>query len=148
MTENNQNSTTADWVDSTTFEASLHIEKGKQRSNILRGERYKTQKTSLWAQKQGVKRDREQVQLETQQIRLEGDKVKKTIASDDLAYLRIYQPMHRVDLGQQLVKKAYKIGANPGNVQSQVSGSLAASTTKVVDFANQTQSEKVDLRNS
>lgn len=124
------------WLDDMTYQASKHIEQGKQRSHLLRGEKAKTRGARAWADKQEVKADRQEVQLETQKVRLDEDKTKLQIARDDRDYLNIYQPMHRVQLTQQLVKKSYKIGANPTQVDSQVKGAIAPSTSPVVDFAN------------
>jgi hypothetical protein len=149
MTETKANSNSGqatEFTDSLTFQANLHIEKGKQRTNILRGERAKTKKTGLWADKQEVKVERAVVQLDTEKTKLAGDKIKNTIAKDETAYLRIYQPMHRVQLGQQLVKKAYQIGANPNVTHSQVAGNLGASSAEVVNFANQRVSQTVDVK--
>lgn len=140
-------SKTSDWVDEMTYQASKHIERGKQRSHLLRGEKAKTRGAKSWADKQEVKADRQEVQLETQQVRLEEDKTKLQIAKDDRDYINTYQPMHRVQLAQQLVKKSYKIGANPTQVDSQVKGAIAPSTSPVVDFANKSRTvETVEVK--
>jgi hypothetical protein len=139
-------SKTSEWLDDMTYQASKHIEQGKQRSHLLRGEKAKTRGAKSWADKQEIKADRQEVQLETQKVRLEEDNTKLQIAKDDRDYLKIYQPMHRVQLAQQLVKKSYKIGANPVTVDGQVRGAIASSTSPVVDFANNKTAETVEVK--
>jgi hypothetical protein len=124
------------WIDSTTYSAGVTIERGKQRHYLLTGEKEKTRGLKAWSHKQKVKADRQEVQLETQQVRLQEDRTKLQIAQDDRDFINIYQPLHRVDLAQRLVKKTYKIGANSSTLSGQIKGSLSASTEPVISFAN------------
>ncbi|BDA71560.1 hypothetical protein CAL7716_057260 [Calothrix sp. PCC 7716] len=135
-----------EFVDNMTYQANLHIEKGKQHAHLLRGEREKTRGAKTWAEKQKVKADRQEVQLETQQVRLDEDKLKLQVAKDERDYMRAYVPMNRVELTQKLVTKAYKIGGNPNTMHSQVRGAIAPSTTEAVNFANAKVAETVDSR--
>lgn len=137
----------AEWIDKTTFSAGVAREQGLQRGHILRGERAKTRKAKAWGDTQEVKADRQEVKLETQQTRLVEDKIKLQVAKDDRDYAIAYQPMHRIQLTQQLVNKAYKIGANPGEVAGKVQGAIAASSSEAVNFAansnNKTEAVKI-----
>ncbi|MCC5609727.1 hypothetical protein LC612_23860 [Nostoc sp. CHAB 5834] len=47
-------STQTEWIDEMTYQAGVHIEKGKQRSHTLRGERSKTKAAQIWADKQDI----------------------------------------------------------------------------------------------
>jgi hypothetical protein len=67
-TKTQTQSTQTEWIDEMTYQAGVHIEKGKQRSHTLRGERSKTKATEKWADKQEVKAQRQEVQLETEKI--------------------------------------------------------------------------------
>lgn len=142
-TTNKQSSETqqVQWIDKTTFSAGVACEQGLQRGHILRGERAKTRKAKAWADTQEVKAERQEVKLETQQVRLSEDKTKLQIAKDDCDFAAAYQPMHRIHLTQQLVNKAYKIGANPAEIGNQVQGAIAASSTGAVNFANNSASK-------
>lgn len=148
-TTNKQVSETSktEWIDKTTFSAGVAREQGLQRGHILRGERAKTRKSKLWGDTQEVKADRQEIKLKTQQVRLVEDRTKLQIAKDDRDYAAAYQPMHRIQLTQQLVNKAYAIGANPGEIGNQVQGAIAASSTGAVNFAanssNKTETVKV-----
>lgn len=140
----------AEWIDKTTFSAGVAREQGLQRGHILRGERAKTRKAKAWGDTQEVKANRQEIKLETQQVRLTEDKTKLQIAKDDRDYAAAYQPMHRIQLTQQLVNKAYKIGANPAEIGNQVQGAIAASSTGAVNFAanSSTKAETVKVKSS
>ncbi len=142
--EHKQQAGAGEWLDEMTFKAQRTIEQGKQRSNILRGEREKTRGTAAWARKQKTKADRQETQATTQEIRLEEDKIKQQVAKDDRDYMKVYQPIHRTQLTQQLVKKSYKIGAHPDQFQGKEKQTIAPSTAQVVEFASTKATAKVE----
>ena len=110
----------------------------------MEGEKEKTRGTAAWASKQKTKADRQETQAETQKIRLEEDEIKLSVAKDDRDYMKVYQPLHRTQLTQQLIKKSYKIGAHPDQFQGKEKQAIAPSTAQVVEFASTQVSAKVE----
>ncbi|MDF5733847.1 MAG: hypothetical protein PUP92_39225 [Rhizonema sp. PD38] len=134
QTQTQTQSTQSNWIDDMSFQASLHIEKGKQRVNILRGERAKTQKTEVWANKQEVKLEREKIQLNTEKTNLQTDKEKDAIASTNLRGTQASGAMNEIHWRQRLTKKAYAIGANPALLTPSAQNALPPTQSTVVDL--------------
>ena len=134
QTQTQTQSTQSNWIDDMSFQASLHIEKGKQRVNILRGERSKTKKSEVWADKQEVKLEREKVQLNTEQTKLQTDKEKDAIASTNLKGTQASGVMNEVAWRQKLTKKAYEIGVNPASLTPSSQNALPPTQSAVVDL--------------
>lgn len=143
-TSNNTQPNQPQWLDKMTFQAGQAREKGLQRANVLRGEKAKTRETRAWADKQEVKADRQEVQLETQKIRLSEDKTKQGVAKDEMQFQSAYRLMNRVELSQKLVTKAYKIGANPDTLNTQVKAGIAPAVGEAVNFAQNYQPQTVN----
>lgn len=132
MAKNQAQSTTQteEWLDEMTFQANVHIEKGKQRSSLLRGERAKTRTAKVWADKQEVKTERQETQLKTEQTKLQTDKEKLAIAITNLKGTQAAGVLNEVAWRQRLVKKAYTVGINPGSMAK----AIAPTTAEVIDL--------------
>jgi hypothetical protein len=128
-TQTQSTTQTEEWVDEMTYQANLHIEKGKQRSNVLRGERAKTRKTRSWADKQEVKADRQEVQLQTEQTNLQTDKEKLAIAQTNLKGTQAAGVLNEVQWRQRLVKKAYSVGISPTSIRA-----ISPTDSQIIDL--------------
>lgn len=126
-----QSTTQTEWIDEMTFQANLHIEKGKQRSNTLRGERAKTRTTKVWADKQEVKTERQETQLKTEQTKLQTDKEKLAIATTNLKGTQANGVLNEIEWRQKLVKKSYAVGINPAAMSTKA---IAPTTAEVIDL--------------
>jgi hypothetical protein len=129
-TKTQTQSTQTEWIDEMTYQAGVHIEKGKQRSHTLRGERSKTKAAEKWADKQEVKVQRQEVQLETEKIKLQTDKEKKGIAETNLKGTQAAGVLNEIGWRQRLVKKSYAVGINPGSMAK----AIAPTTAEVIDL--------------
>ncbi|MCC5667781.1 hypothetical protein LC653_28860 [Nostoc sp. CHAB 5784] len=123
-------STQTEWIDEMTYQAGVHIEKGKQRSNTLRGERAKTRTTQVWADKQEVKTERQETQLKTEQTKLQTDKEKLAIAQTNLKGTQAAGVLNEIGWRQRLVKKSYAVGINPCSMAK----AIAPTTAEVIDL--------------
>lgn len=127
-----QNQTTqTEWIDEMTYQAGVHIEKGKQRSHLLRGERAKTKAAEKWADKQEVKVQRQETQLETEKVKLQTDKERLAIATTNLKGTQAAGVLNETQWKQRLVKKAYTVGINPNAMTTKA---IAPTTAQVVDL--------------
>lgn len=126
----NQPTQTEEWIDEMTYQAGVHIEKGKQRSNLLRGERAKTRTAKVWADKQEVKTERQETQLKTEQTKLQTDKEKLAIAQTNLKGTQAAGVLNEIEWRQRLVKKSYAVGINPGSMAK----AIAPTTAEVIDL--------------
>ncbi|WP_156481620.1 hypothetical protein [Anabaena sp. 4-3] len=127
-TQNNQ-ATQTEWIDEMTYQANVHIEKGKQRSHLLRGERAKTKAAEKWADKQEVKAQRQETQLETEKVKLQTDKEKLAIAQTNLKGTQAAGVLNEVEWRQRLVKKSYGVGISPTSIKA-----IAPTESQVIDL--------------
>lgn len=141
-TQTQSTAQTGEWVDEMTFQANVHIEKGKQRSSLLRGERAKTRTAIVWADKQEVKTERQETQLKTEQIKLQTDKEKLAIATTNLKGTQAAGVLNEIGWRQRLVKKSYAVGINPGSMAKVI----APTTAEVIDLVG-TVTSKTRIEN-
>jgi hypothetical protein len=126
-----QLTTQTEWIDEMTYQAGKTIEEGKARAHKLRGYKEKTRAAISWADKQGVKADRQEVQLKTEQTKLQTDKEKSAIATTNLKGTQASGVLNEIEWRQRLVKKSYAVGINPAALSAKA---IAPTTAEVIDL--------------
>jgi hypothetical protein len=137
-----QTTQTEEWLDEMTFQANVHIEKGKQRSHLLRGERAKTRTAKVWADKQEVKTERQETQLKTEQTKLQTDKEKLAVATTNLKGTQASGLLNEIEWRQRLVKKSYAVGINPAAMSTKA---IAPTIAEVIDLVG-TVTSKIKVK--
>ncbi len=91
------------------FQAQLAVERHKQRKNVLRGEKAKTEASGHWATKQEFRRDRLKIEAETEKVNKDIASEEKAIAEDKLAATQVMGVLNQLDLAKTTAKKATKV---------------------------------------
>jgi hypothetical protein len=129
-----------EWIDEMTYQAGKTIEQGKARAHKLRGYKEQTRAAKSWADKQGVKADRQEVQLKTEQTNLQTDKEKLAIATTNLKGTQAAGMLNEIEWRQRLIKKSYAVGVNPTSMNT---NALPPSTAQVVDLIGMVTTNKI-----